>query len=66
MAKRSKPLLVAPLIPFLALAGIFGIERLHGSRHFSAFVMVWCVLFAGLFAYVLQQALEARRRRARP
>ncbi len=65
MAKRSKPLLVAPLIPFLAFVGIFGVERLHESPHLSAFVIGWCVLFSGLFAYIVQQALEARRRRAR-
>lgn len=59
--RRSKPLLIAPLIPFLGILGIFGIDQLHGTRYLSAFVIVWCMLLAALFTYVLSRALEARR-----
>lgn len=58
---RSKPFLIAPSIPFLGIVGIFGVDGLHGTRYLSAFVVVWCMLLAALFAYVLDRALEARR-----
>lgn len=67
MPRRSRPLLIAPLIPLLGIVGIFGVDQFHGTRFLSAFVVVWCVLFAALFAHVLTRALEARRaRRQRP
>lgn len=56
-------MLIAPMIPFLAILGIFGIDQFHGTRFLSAFVMIWCVLLAGLFSYVLVRVLEARRAR---
>ena len=65
MPRRSKPLMIAPLIPLLGMAGIFGAEQLHGTRWLAAFVIVWCMLLAALFAYVLSKALEARRHRVR-
>ncbi len=65
MPRRSKPFLIAPLIPLLGIIGIMGIEQLHGTRYLSAFVVVWCILLGGLFAYVLTRALEARRLRDR-
>ena len=65
MALRSKPLLIAPLIPLLGIVGIMGIEQLHGTRYLSAFVVVWCILLAGVFAYVLMRVIEAWRLRRR-
>lgn len=59
--RRSRPFLVAPFIPFLGIVGIFGVEQLHGTRYLSAFVVIWCLAFAGLFSYVLERALAARR-----
>ena len=59
--RRSRPLFVAPLIPLLGILGIFGAQQLHGTRYLSAFVVVWCMVLAALFTYVLSQALEARR-----
>lgn len=56
--------MIAPLIPLLGIIGIFGLERLHGTRYLPAFVIVWCMLLAALFAYVLNKTLEARRHRA--
>ncbi len=61
--RRSRPFLIAPLIPFVGIVGIFGVEQLHGTRYLSAFVVVWCLAFAALFSYVLERALEARRLR---
>ncbi len=63
MPRRSKPLMIAPLIPLLGIIGLFGIERLHGTRLLSGFVITWCLLLAALFAYVLNRMLEARRTR---
>ena len=65
MPRRSKPMLIAPLIPFLAILGIFGLDQLHGSRYQTAFVILWCLLMTALFAYILKQAVEARRARPR-
>jgi hypothetical protein len=61
--RRSRPMLIAPLIPLLGIVGIFGIDQFHGTRFLSAFVTVWCVLLAGLFSYVLVRVLDARRAR---
>ncbi len=60
MPRRSRPFLIAPLIPLLGIVGIFGVEQFHGTRWLNAFVIIWCVLFAGLFAYIVTRALEAR------
>ena len=65
MAKRSKPLLVAPLIPLLGIVGFFGIDRLVHTRYLTAFVVIWVVLFAGLFVWIASQTLAARRARER-
>ena len=59
--RRSRPFLIAPLIPLLGIVGIFGVQQMHGTRYLSAFVVVWCIVLAALFTYVLSQALEARR-----
>ena len=58
---RSRPMLIAPMIPFLGIIGIFGLEQLHGTRYLSAFVIIWCLVFAALFSYVLARTLAARR-----
>ena len=64
MPRRSKPLMIAPLIPLLGIVGLFGIERFGGSRLLPGFVVAWCLLLAALFAYVLSKLLDARRARA--
>jgi hypothetical protein len=64
MPRRSKPLTIAPLIPLLGLAGIFGIDRLHGTPYLVPFVIIWSLLLAALFAYVLNRMMEARRARS--
>lgn len=51
------------MIPLLGLVGILGIDRFHGTRYLSAFVIGWCILLSGLFAFVLTRTLEARRAR---
>ena len=63
MPRRSKPLLIAPLIPLLGIVGLFGVERFHGTRLLPAFVVTWALLLAGMFSYVLQQLVRARQRR---
>ena len=65
MPRRSKPLLIAPVIPLLGIVGLFGIERFHGTGVLPAFVITWSVLLAALFAYVLNKARAARRLRSK-
>lgn len=65
MPLRSKPLVIAPLIPLLGIIGFVGVDQLHHTRYLVPFVIVWCMLFAGLFIYIAARALEARRVRGR-
>jgi hypothetical protein len=60
---RSQPLMIAPAIPLLGIAGIFGIDRLHGTPYLPAFVITWALLLAALFVYVFTRMLRARRAR---
>ncbi len=62
-SRRSRPMFVAPLIPFIGIVGIFGVEQFHGTRYLNAFVVIWCLVLAALFTYVLQRVLEAKRAR---
>jgi hypothetical protein len=65
MARRSKAMMVAPLIPLLGIVGFFGVNELQHTRYLAAFVIVWCMLFAALFVYIASRALAARRVRGR-
>jgi prepilin signal peptidase PulO-like enzyme (type II secretory pathway) len=65
MPRRSKALVTAPLIPLLGIVGFIGVDRLHHTRYLTAFVVVWCMLFAALFIYIASRTLEARRLRGR-
>ncbi len=62
-ARRSKPLLIAPLIPLWGIVAIFGASQLHGTRYLAAFVVVMLLLLATLFTYVANQTMQARRAR---
>ncbi len=64
-ARRSRPMLIAPLIPFWAILAFFGVELLSGTRYLAAFVVMMLMLLAALFAHVLSRALQARRARGR-
>lgn len=65
MPHRSQPLRIAPVIPLLGIAGILGIDQLHGTSWLVPFVIVWGLLLAALFMYVLRKTMEARRARGR-
>jgi prepilin signal peptidase PulO-like enzyme (type II secretory pathway) len=65
MPRRSKPLLVAPLIPLLGIIGFLGVDQLQHTHYLAPFVVVWCLLFAALFIYIAARTLEARRLRGR-
>ncbi len=60
---RSKPLLLASLVPLWAILGIYAAETLRGTRFLSPFVIAWALLAAAFFGYVLRQTLAARRSR---
>ena len=64
MPRRSKPLLLAPLIPLLGIVGLYGIEYFHGTRLLPAFVLTWVLLMAAFCAFVVKNMLEARKRRS--
>lgn len=65
MRRRSKPLVVAPLIPLLGIAGFIGVDKFQHTRYLTPFVVMWCMLFAALFIYIAARTLEARRLRKR-
>lgn len=65
MQRRSKPLVIAPMIPLLGIIGFIGVDQLHHTRFLVPFVVVWCMLFAALFLYIALRMLEARRLRGR-
>jgi hypothetical protein len=65
MPRRSKALLIAPLIPLLGIIGFIGVDQLHRTRYLVPFVIAWCMLFAALFVYIAGRTLAARRVRGR-
>lgn len=65
MPKRSKPLVIAPLIPLLGIVGFIGVDHFQHTRYLVPFVVAWCALFAALFSYIAVRTLEARRVRGR-
>ncbi len=65
MPRRSKPLVIAALIPLLGIVGFIGVDRLQHTRYLVAFVVLWCMLFAALFVYIASRTLAARRVRGR-
>jgi hypothetical protein len=64
MKRRSKPLLIAPLIPLLALIGVLGIEKFHGTRYLADFVVCWCGANGLFVIYVVRKMREAKRTRS--
>ena len=65
MPRRSKALLIAPLIPLLGIVGFFGVDQFQHTRYLVPFVVAWCMLFAALFIYIANRTLQARRVRGR-
>lgn len=65
MPRRSKALMIAPLIPLLGIVGFIGVDQLHRTRYLVPFLVVWCLFFAALFVYIAARTLEARRVRGR-
>jgi prepilin signal peptidase PulO-like enzyme (type II secretory pathway) len=65
MPRRSKALVIAPLIPLLGIIGFIGVDQLQHTRYLVLFVVVWCVFFAALLIYIASRTLEARRVRGR-
>jgi hypothetical protein len=63
VGRRSKPLLIAPLIPLWGVLAFLGVETLRGTRYVAAFVVVMLLLLATLFTYVANQTLRAKRAR---
>ena len=65
MARRSKALVVAPMIPLLGILGFVGVDQLQRTRYLAPFVVVWCMLFGALLVYLASRTLQARRIRGR-
>jgi hypothetical protein len=65
MSQRSQALMIAPMIPLLGIVGFIGVDQLHHTHYLVPFVVVWCMLFAALFIYIVSRTLEARRIRGR-
>ena len=63
-ARRSRPLLVAPLIPLWGVIAFWGTARLRGTEYFLSFLVLMILLFVGLLGYVANQTLRARRARS--
>ena len=61
MPHRTKPMLIAPLVPRKGFLGILGLDRFHGTRYVHAVVAAWCAAMLALTVYVGRQALLARR-----
>ena len=61
---RSRPLLIAPLIPLWAILAFFGAEQLRGTNFWVPFLVVMVLLLAALFAYVANQVARAKRTRS--
>ena len=62
---RSRPLLIAPLIPGWAVLGFFGVERMHGTVYWLPFAVLWSAVGLAFFGYILRQAIAAKRRQVR-
>lgn len=65
MPRRSKALVIAPLIPLLGIVGLLGVDQLQHTRYLVPFVVVWSMLFIALFAHIAVRTFEARRLRGR-
>ena len=63
LPRRTRPLLIAPMIPLWGVVAFFGVEQLDRTRWLKPFVVLMFVLLAALFAHVAHNTLEARRRR---
>ncbi len=61
MPRRTKPMLIAPLIPMMGFLGILGLDEFHGTRWAHAVIGAWCVVMLGLTVYVVRQMMQARR-----
>ena len=59
--RRSRPLLIAPLIPAWAILGLFAVDPLHGTAYFLPFVVFWSLLGFALFGYIARKAIGARQ-----
>ena len=63
--RRSRPLLIAPLIPGWAILGFFGVEQTQGRAYFLPFAVLWSALGFVLFGYILRETIAAKRRSPR-
>jgi predicted benzoate:H+ symporter BenE len=61
--RRSKPLLIAPLIPLWGVLAFVGLQQFAGTRYAVPFLVVAGVTFVALFSYVATHVVKARRSR---
>lgn len=61
--RRSKPLIIAPLIPLWGVLAFMGLQQFAGTRYLAPFLMLMAILFIALFSYVATHVVKARRAR---
>jgi len=59
--QRKKVVLLACCISCLSGPGMLITHQLHGRRILPAFVITWCLLMAGLFAYTMVELVKLKR-----
>ena len=64
VGSRSRPLMIAPLIPLWGILAFFGAEQLRGTAFWAPFLALMVLLLAALFGYVVNQTLRAKRMRS--
>lgn len=63
MPSRSKPMMLAPLIPLWGVLAFAGLQQFAGTRFLVLFLVVMGIVFVALFSYVAAQVVKTRRAR---
>jgi hypothetical protein len=55
---------IAPFVPLWGILAFFGTEQLRGTPYMLPFAFAMALIILGLFVYVANQALRAKRARS--
>ena len=61
--RRSKPIMIAPLIPLWGVIAFVGLQQFAGTRYLVPFLILMAMLFVALFSYVATHVVKTRRAR---